>query len=123
MASLSSELSNWALVRRLFALSWRYRWGCIIVLILQTVIVSLGLWGLGLTGLGVDEMRGAVDPSAKAPRWPLHLAPPASWPPMKVIAAIALAVLVLGVLRGLLDYFYRVEMNRLVQAQIAVHFR
>src|SRR5207248_8261435 len=61
-------------------------WGCIKVLILQAIIVSLGLWGLGLTGVGVDEMRCAVDPSAKAPHWPLHIAPPASWSPMQAIA-------------------------------------
>jgi len=60
MQSLStnpSDATDWMLIRRLLALSWRYRWGCLRVLALQLVMVALGIWGLGFTGLGVDEIR------------------------------------------------------------------
>src|ERR1043166_2598581 len=126
MSALGSShfrLSDWALMRRLLALSWRYRWGCVKVLFLQAIIVAFGLGGLGFTGLGVDEMSYAVGASQKGPRWLFHLAPPASWSPMQIIAAIAIAVFVVALLRGVLDYVYRVAMNYLVQAQIVVHMR
>lgn len=123
LLSSTSKISDWTLIRRLLALSWRYRWGCVKVLCLQALIVAFGLGGLGFTGLGVDEMSYMVGASLKAPRWPFHLVPPESWSPMKIIAAIAFAVLLAAVLRGVLDYVYRVSMNYLVQAQIVVHMR
>src|SRR5207302_8771437 len=76
------ESSNWQLTRRLLAMTWRYRWGCIKVLAAQVALLVFALSGIGFTGLGIDEIRHALDPSAPEPRWPFHLAPPANWPPM-----------------------------------------
>ena len=123
LLSASDGPSNWALIRRLLALSWRYRWGCIKVLTLQTTILALGLAGIGFTGLGVDEMRHALNPLAKATAWPLHFAPPARWSPMLRIELIAALVLTLAVIRTAIDYIYRVALNHLVQAEIVVHLR
>jgi hypothetical protein len=39
------------LLRRLFALSARYRRECLLVLAFQLALLALGLGGLGLTGL------------------------------------------------------------------------
>lgn len=115
-------LTNSTLIRRLLALSWRYRWGCVKVLALQIAILALGLFGIAFAGLGIDEMRHAVDPGTRVPLWPLALRP-AHWTAMQRIEGIAGLVLLCGVLRGVIDYFYRVALNHLVQAEIVVHLR
>ena len=111
------------MIRRLLALTWSYRWGCIKVIILQTLILGFTLFGIGFTGLGIDEMRHAITPGAPLPHWPFHWSPPASWTPMAVIALIAVAVLAAALLRGTLDYLYRVAANHLLQVQVVVALR
>ena len=118
-----SSQSNWALIKRLLAMSWRYRLDCVKVLLLQFFILSFGLSGLGFTGLGLDEMRYALKVSSHPPKWPLDLAPPASWEPLQVIGAIALGVLLIASLRGWLDFHYRVAINHLLQGKIVVELR
>jgi ATP-binding cassette subfamily B protein len=119
----SNSESTWELVRRLFALSWRYRLGCIKVLVLQTSLLTLTLFGLGLTGIALDVMRQAVDAKAPLPKWPFHFTPPPGWTPMQTIDFIAMSVLGLAAVRGLLDRWFRVEQNQLVQAEIVVQMR
>jgi len=54
-------------------LTWRYRLGCIKVLSIQLVLLTMGLLGLSLTGLGIDYIRyqvqGGPFPSASS-AWP-----------------------------------------------------
>ena len=69
----SGDSSNWTLIRRLLALSWRYRSGCIKVFALQVILLTVGVGGLGLTGLGIDYVRHQVQPGANPPRWPLAM--------------------------------------------------
>jgi len=121
--SQEAEASSWMLIRRLLALSWRYRRGCLLILSLQTVMLAFGLLGLGFTGIGIDVIRHALDPTARAPKWPLHFTPPATWTPIHTIEVLAVTVLVVAALRGLLDSWYRVASNHLVQVQIVVQLR
>src|SRR5437867_12953022 len=92
--------SNLSLIRRLLALCWRYRSGCVGVFLCQLVLLALGLTGLGLTGLGIDFLRHQLDASATAPHWPFNLAPPADWPALKVVASIAGVMLLVALLRA-----------------------
>ncbi len=121
--SAATELTNGALIRRLLALSWRYRIGCTKVILLQVVMLSIALSGLSLSGLGIDFIRHAVEPAARAPRWPFGLTPPPSWPFMDVLGAIAAAILLLAVARSVLSYYYTVALARLVQQNIVVDLR
>ena len=111
------------LIRRLLGLSWRYRWGCLRVVALQVSMVALGIWGLGFTGLGVDEIRHAVGASQTAPHWPLGWAPPASWTPWGRIEFLAGLVVGLAAIRAVFDGVSRQEANYLVQGQIVVQLR
>lgn len=124
-STLSSDekTSSWTLIRRLLLLSWRYRWGCILVLVLQMLILVLGLLALGFTGIGIDVLRHGIDPSAPAPKWPFHWVPPVAWTPMKTVAMTALAVVVSAAVRGLLDCWFRIAQNHLVQSRIVVDLR
>ncbi|MBM4143651.1 MAG: ABC transporter ATP-binding protein [Lentisphaerae bacterium] len=120
-------LSNRRLVARLLGMVWKYRLGCVRTLLLQTALLALGISGLGLTGVGVDFLRCVLADRAGGlgvpPRWPFGLAPPASWAPMHVIAAIAVAVLIFAALRSALNVCYAVSMNRLLQGQVVVNLR
>src|SRR3954463_16416395 len=84
------------LVKRLLLLSWTYRRGCLAVLRYQVVLLAMGVFGLGLTGLAIDVIRHAVSPATRAPQWPFGLAPPASFSDLAVVAFIGAAVLVMA---------------------------
>jgi len=118
-----SSLTDGAIIRRLFALTWRYRWGCLRVLFFQVAMLALGLAGIALTGLGIDELRHAIQPNAPAPFWRFGLHPPASWTPMEVIALLSALVIGAALLRAYLDFTYRIAVDRLVQAELVVALR
>jgi len=117
------DLSNQALMRRLVALSWKYRADCLLTIFLQLVLLALSLSGLGLTGLGIDFIRSCVDKGALPPRWPGGLVPPADWTPAQVLLALGGGVLGLALLRALLEFLTAVQTSRLVQGRIVVDLR
>jgi ATP-binding cassette subfamily B protein len=126
MQSLSanpSDATDWTLIRRLLAFSWRYRWGCLRVLALQVSMVGLGILGAVLTGLGVDEIHHAAGDIHASPHWPLGWAPPAGWSPWGRVALVAGLVAVFASIRAVIDGLNRHETNYLVQGQIVVQLR
>ena len=117
-----SKISNWGLLRRLFGLGWRYRWGCLKVLLQQIVLVTVGLAMLGLTGLGIDIIRHQMDPTGASPRWPLGLSLPTSWSPMTTMAVLSGTVLGLALLHASWRHWAVVSASRLAQ-RIIVQLR
>lgn len=125
------EYTNAQLIRRMLSLAWHYRKGCLKVIVLQLVLLSMGMSGLALIGVGVDYIdynypsQQALEEgeTPKPPQWPLGLAPPTEWSFYETLAAIALAVLVLGLLRAVLNYLYTVSVAILVQGQIVPELR
>jgi ATP-binding cassette subfamily B protein len=118
--------TNRTLFRFLRGLAWKYRWSCAKVLLLQMTLLSMGLCGLGLMGVGVDFIRSRVPaPGAtpKPPQWPFGLHPPEGLPDLHVLALIAGVILLLGLLRGCLNYVYTIEVNKFVQGQLVVDLR
>ena len=123
--------SNWGLMRRLFGLAWRYRTRCLQVLGLQLILLTLGLSGLSLTGLGIDYLRHVLStrpdaeggPTVAFPEEKFGLSLPREWQPMQVIVLVAACILGLAVLRAVLNYFYTMAVNRLVQQQIVIALR
>jgi ATP-binding cassette subfamily B protein len=115
--------SDWTVIRRLLALSWRYRRECIKVFVYQLILVVMGLGGLGLTGLGIDYVRYQIQPGVNPPHWPLRLVPPATWTPMNVLMVIAAVMLALAMLRALLTYASSVAVAVLMERYIVVEMR
>src|ERR1039457_1285486 len=115
--------SDGKIIRRLLALSWRYRRECIKVFTYQLVLIALGLAGLGFTGLGIHYIRYKSQPGANPPHWPLHFVPPANWTPMNVLMAIAAVMLALAMLRALLTYASTVAIAVLMERYIVVEMR
>jgi ATP-binding cassette subfamily B protein len=114
--------TNAALVRRMLALGWRYRAGCIWVLAQQAMLVLLSLGGLGLTGLGIDFLRYQVEGGHQAPNWPLGLAPPQGWSPRATIAVIAGCIAAAALAQNWLRYRAAVSVAVLTQ-KIVVQLR
>lgn len=107
--------SNWVLLRRLIAIGFEYRRGCVEMIAMHLGLVALTLSGLGLTGLGIDYIRSVIEPGSTTPQWPFGMAPPTGWTPMQVILAIAAAVMIAGLLTALLRYFAAIAAARLTQ--------
>jgi ATP-binding cassette subfamily B protein len=122
-APATESPSNWKLIRRLLGLGWRHRLGCFVVLSQQMGLVLLGIFQLGLTGLGIDFIRHQVTGDAAAtPHWPFGLQPPADWAPLAVVASIAGAILTLAAVHAGLRYWGAVTLSNLVQ-RIVIQLR
>jgi ATP-binding cassette subfamily B protein len=119
-----STPSNRDLVRRLLALSWQYRWGCIRLVLLQLLLLATAIAALQWAGVGIDAIRHYVDPSrAEPPKYPLGLAPPEDWPPLAGVGLAAGIVLVVSVVRGLLNFVAALSAGRLIHERIVVDLR
>ncbi|MEN9637111.1 MAG: hypothetical protein RL077_5515 [Verrucomicrobiota bacterium] len=114
--------SNGTLVRRLCALAWRYRLHCLQVLLIQLVLLTMGMVGLSLTGVGIDYIKHRVDGTPLGTnRWQPDL--PAQWLPWQVLGLLAGLILGLAIGRAFLNYTYAVSINRLVQQRLVVDLR
>ena len=114
--------SDRVLIRRLFGLAWRYRLHCLQVLGIQVVLLTLGIAGLGLTGIGVDYIKHKVAGTPLGDNR-LHLNLPDAWPPFRVLALLAGLILGFALLRAVLNYLYAVSINKLVQQRLVVDLR
>jgi len=114
--------SNWILVRRLFGLAWRYRLHCLQVLAIQLVLLTMGIGGLSLTGVGIDYVRHKIDGTPLDAN-KLHLTLPADWEYWQVLGLLAGLILLLAFCRAFLNYAYAVSVNQLVQQRIVVDLR
>ena len=95
----ADQPDNRMLIRRLFALAWRYRLHCLQVLGIQLVLLTLGIAGLGLTGIGVDYVRYKVAGTPLSANR-LHLTLPADWPPLQVLGLLAGLILLFALIRA-----------------------
>ena len=125
--ALSGGPSNSELIRRLFRLAGRYRLRCLQVLGIQLVLLTMGLFGLSFTGVGIDYIRQVVGQApgaaATAQFHFLHLSLPASLRPMHVLVALGGMILLLSACRAVLNYVYAVQVNILVQQNLVVDLR
>ena len=111
------------LVRRLFALAWRFRADCLWSLGLSVVLLLLGIAGLKWLGTVIDVIRYALDPSLPAPVYPFGWQPPAGWSALQVVTALALAIVAQAVLRAAFTYAYNMITARLTQGEIVPELR
>ena len=115
--------STGKLIRRLLALAWRFRADCVWSVVLSLVLLLLGIAGLKLLGLVIDVIRQALDPSLPPPVYPFGWHPPATWSALRIVAAVAVAIIVLATLRAVLTYSYNMITARLTQGEIVPTLR
>ncbi len=118
-----TNYANGELIKRLLALSWRYKGDCLLVIGLQLVLLTMGLAGLGFAGIGVDVIHHEVVPDTEPPRWPFGLSPPDSWSATAVIGLVSGLVLSLALIRAVLNYKYQMSVAKLVQQKIVPNLR
>ncbi len=111
------------LVGRLLKLSWKYRWGCFNVLLLQTFQLALTLTALGFTGLGIDVIHHASDPSVPTARWPLGIDPPDHWSPLQELYLVATLILAFALIKTVLGFANTLAIGHLVHRQLVVDLR
>lgn len=109
--------------RRLLQLCWRHRAACLEVLGCQLALLTLGLAGLGFTGLGIDYLRSQLDPAVPAVRWPLGWTPPSDWAPVTVLIVLAGLVLTAAALRTWLTWLAGVTLARLVHFRVVAELQ
>ena len=106
---------NRKLVRRLLALAWSYRAGCLKVLGIQTILLVMGLGGLAFIGLAIDLIRHSLDPATTPASWPMGFHPPEHWSAFQQVALVAGLILLVAVVRVSLNSYYTMTSARLVQ--------
>ncbi|MEX2382014.1 MAG: ABC transporter transmembrane domain-containing protein, partial [Opitutales bacterium] len=123
MSAGDERLTNGQIILRLFRLSFRYKGACVRVLFYQLLLIAMTLGGLSFVGLAIDYIQSQLGEGSVAPRWPFGIAPPESWAPITVVAAIALCVFFFAAIKGILTYVYTVSVAKLVQTDIVVNLR
>jgi len=112
-----------SLLKRMLAMAWQYRRGCILPLLLQITSLSLGVLGLGLTGLGLDLIVHAADPSKRLPRFVFGWQAPLAWSPLHQVLTVCIGIISLCILRGCLGISSTIAMSRLIQGRLVVDLR
>ncbi len=109
--------------RRLFGLTWRYRWGCVLALVWDVGVEALALCGFIYSGLALDILRHQAQPDSVAePHWPLGIAPPSDWVLWKTLALASGMVMAITLLRTYARYRTRLTSEKLIQ-RITVDLR
>ncbi|WP_437906529.1 ABC transporter ATP-binding protein [Sorangium sp. So ce327] len=116
-----------SLLLRLLGLSWAYRGRVLRVLGYQIILLSLGLAGLGLTGLAIDILRHRLDPSIHLPELPagagLGTLVDAEREPMRAVLSIGAAILAMAAARAVINYGYALSVGYLVHMEIVPDLR
>ena len=107
--------THWALIRRMLALAWRYRGGCIKILAMHLVVQISALAGLGLVGLGFDVIRyHASGDGAMSIGW-LGYRLPKDWTAMGTLGWVAGGVIITAMIQMAVRYQTAVFEAHLVQ--------
>jgi ABC-type multidrug transport system fused ATPase/permease subunit len=118
-----SRYSTRELAGRLLSLAWQFRADCVWSVILSLLMLLLSIAGLKLLGLVIDVIRHALHPALPEPLYPFGWQPPATWSPLQIVTALALAIVVQAVFRAILTYIYNMTTARLTQGEIVPTLR
>ncbi|MEX2175302.1 MAG: ABC transporter ATP-binding protein [Pirellulaceae bacterium] len=118
-----TRTSNGALIRRMLGLGWEYRWGCLRLLLLQSVLLLTALSTLRLVGYGIDLIRWHAGATPRPPAALGGLSPPADWSPLEQIGLVAASMLGIELVRGSLNYVYALSAAKLIHTRIVPDLR
>ena len=107
----------------MLALGWHYRWGCLLLLALQGLLLLTAITTLRLTGYGIDLVRFHAQSTTVKPPSLWLLEPPAAWSAMGQIALVAGLVLAMELVRGSLNYVYALSAGLFIHTRIVPDLR
>jgi len=122
-AGLSEGLSNGAVVWRLLKLAWRYRWNCLILLVMQFALMALSVTMVQFGGYGIDLIRHHVGAMPTAPALIGGFTLPSAMSPMNQVAIAALGMALTAILRMFINWSYAIVSGNLVHRRIVVDLR
>jgi ATP-binding cassette subfamily B protein len=122
-SATDERYSTRELVSRLFALAWRFRADCVWSVVLSLIILMSGIVGLKLLGVVIDIIRQALNSTLPPQIYPFGWNPPPEWSALQIVTAIAVAIVVLAMLRAVLTYIYNMITARLTQGEIVPALR
>lgn len=121
-----AELSNFAIITRLLGLAWRYRAGCVGLVVWQTVLMTLAFVIVWLSGLGIDVIRFHAGHLDRLPALEGVLLPSnfyRGWQPLSQVALIGGLILLLAIARTVAAYSATVYAADLIHRRIVVDLR
>lgn len=111
-----------SVTRRLLALTWAYRWPCLLLLALGALDTVLTLAALKALGLGIDQLRHSVA-AGPVPAWPLGLMPPGDWSPQAIIGGLSGLILAVAVAALGVRYWHATLATTVMQIRLVVALR
>ena len=116
-------LSNGAVVRRLLWLAWRYRWSCLLLLVMQFLLMAMSVTMVQFGGLGIDLIRFHVGQVDSAPFLIGNHRLPDAWSPMTQVGIAAAGMALTAILRAVFNWAYALISGDLVHRRIVVNLR
>ena len=117
------DSSSLPVIKRLLQLAWRYKGGCIAILLLNAAAIALTVGGLKALGIGIDYLRSLGSPDAPPVGWLFGVPPPESWGPEFTIVVIAGSVLGLALLSAVTTFVAAVTAAHVMQRGVVVDLR
>lgn len=122
-AALEQGLPNGAVVWRLLKLAWRYRWNCLLLLLLQFALMGLSVTMVQFGGYGIDLIRHHIGETETAPFLIAGHRLPSTMSPMQPVAIAAFGMALAAILRTLFNWSYALVSGNLVHRRIVVDLR
>jgi ATP-binding cassette subfamily B protein len=120
---IDSGLSNGVVVWRLLNFAWRYRWRCLLLLVMQFVLMGLSVSMVQFGGLGIDLIRYHAGQIKDSPALFSGYTFPASISPLTQVAITAAAMAIAALLRTVLSWTYALVSGDLIHRRIVVDLR
>ncbi len=118
-----TTLSNGAVVWRLLKLAWRYRWSCLLLLVMQFALMGLSVLMVQFGGFGIDLIRFHAGNCDSPPILIHGYTLPNQLSPMQQVAITAGGLAFAAVIRTVLNWIYALVSGDLVHRRIVVDLR
>ncbi len=120
---VAPALSNGAVVWRLLKLTWRYRWNCLLLLIMQLLLMGLSVSMVQFGGYGIDLIRFHTGQMTELPVFSRLATVPTSYSPLAQVGLAAAGMAIMALLRTAMNVAYALVSGHLVHRRIVVDLR
>lgn len=117
------RMRNTVVVQRLLRIAYRYRFQCLLLLVMQTLLMGLAVAVVQLGGLGIDLVRYHVGSIDSPPVMFAGRTLPTTISPLGQVAIVSLLMIAAAIIRMLLNWSYALYAGDLVHRRIVVDLR